>query len=182
VAILSDPDVSEPWAPVAEDRTWRYIIMHHSGTIHGSVESIDADHRQRTDDRGHPWLGIGYHFVIGNGDDMPDGEVVPTFRWRQQLAGAHAGETVHNAEGIGVCVIGDCQSTPPTPRQLESLKQLIGMLSERYQIPPSGVIGHSDVKATDCPGRYFPLTEVTAAAQFDADERREAASSRNRPR
>lgn len=162
---LAAPDDShEAWEPVAPDRAWRYIVLHHSGTKHGSVESIDAEHKQRTDDRGNPWLGIGYHFVIGNGDEMADGEVVPTFRWRQQLAGAHAGETEYNSAGIGVCVIGNCQIQPPSDRQLAALKELVGMLAARYQIPQSAVVGHSDLKATDCPGRYFPLEEVTRAA------------------
>ncbi len=163
-ALVDSPDSREAWEPVAPDRVWRYIVLHHSASDHGSVESIDAEHRKRTDDRGNPWLGIGYHFVIGNGDEMSDGEVVPTFRWRQQLAGAHAGETEYNAAGIGVCVIGDCESNPPSARQVTALKELVGMLAARYQISSNAVVGHSDVKATDCPGRYFPLEEVARAA------------------
>ena len=66
-------------------------MLHHSATADGDVASIDAVHRLKRDLKGNPWLGIGYHFVVGNGHKMADGEVQPTFRWLQQLAGAHAG-------------------------------------------------------------------------------------------
>ena len=164
---IAEPDKSataeDSWPPVAPARDWRYIVLHHSGTEGGSIESIDAAHRQRTDESGQPWLGIGYHFVVGNGEEMTDGEIAPTFRWRQQLAGAHAGNTDYNAAGIGVCVIGDCDAAPPSPRQTESLKRLVSTLASRYQIPQSAIVPHSDLKPTNCPGRYFPLKEIAAA-------------------
>lgn len=179
--LLAASDASESWEPVAEDRGWRYIVLHHSGSDHGSVESIDAEHRQRTDSGGRNWLGIGYHFVIGNGDDMPDGEIVPTFRWRQQLAGAHAGQSDFNATGIGICVIGDCDARPPTSRQLESLKRLVAVLSMRYHIPPAAIVGHGDIKATDCPGRYFPLAEIASPNSVSGD-RSKPVFPQNEPR
>ena len=154
----------DDWQPLAPPRDWRYIVLHHSGTEGGSVESIDANHRRRTDESGQPWLGIGYHFVVGNGEEMTDGEIEPTFRWRQQLAGAHAGNSEFNAAGIGVCVIGDCDAAPPSDRQVASLKRLVSDLSTRYRIPHSAIVPHSELKATNCPGRYFPLNEISAAA------------------
>jgi len=154
----------DSWKPFAPPRDWRYIVLHHSGTEGGSVESIDAVHRQRTDERGQPWLGIGYHFVVGNGEEMTDGEIATTFRWHEQLPGAHAGDSAHNARGIGVCVIGDCDAAPPTERQTAALKRLVATLAERYQISPAAIVPHSDLKATACPGRHFPLAEVAAAA------------------
>jgi hypothetical protein len=150
------------WLPTAPTRDWRYIVLHHSGTQQGSVESIDADHRQRTDQNGQSWLGIGYHFVVGNGQQMPDGEITATFRWDQQLTGAHAGASQYNTAGIGICVIGDCDTSPPTDEQLKSLKKLVSVLSARYDIPKSALVPHSEVKPTSCPGRYFPLDEIAA--------------------
>lgn len=166
----------ETWQPDAPTGDWRYIVLHHSGAVRGSVESIDAEHRRRTDKAGNSWLGIGYHFVVGNGSDMPDGEIVPTFRWEQQLAGAHAGDQTYNDAGIGICVIGDCESTPPTDRQLQSLRRLVAALASRYRIAPAGVIGHGDVKATKCPGKHFPLAEIAQAAVARCDPPVAAAS------
>lgn len=139
---------------------WQFIVLHHSGTVSGSVESIHNDHRERKDRYGNAWLGIGYHFVIGNGSGMPDGEIVPTFRWKQQIHGAHSGSSVHNSKGIGVCLIGNFQDKAPTQKQLKAVIALISELSQQHQISRSLIIGHNSVKPTACPGKNFPLHEV----------------------
>jgi hypothetical protein len=146
--------------PVVAPRRWKYIVVHHSATAEGSVESIDAAHRQRKDAAGKPWLGIGYHFVIGNGRGMADGLVEPTFRWREQLQGAHAGSRLYNEEGIGICVIGDFSDSAPTPRQIAATRQLISHLSQRYQISADRVLKHSDLQASECPGDRFPWEAI----------------------
>ena len=148
------------WSPESPERKWVYVVIHHSGTDSGSVESIHRAHRQRKDAQGNPWLGIGYHFVIGNGSGMNDGEVQSTFRWEQQIHGAHSGSQVHNANGIGICVIGNFEQDVPTKKQLQASEELISHLANRYHIPARLVIGHRDVKPTACPGKNFPLQDV----------------------
>lgn len=152
--------LDDGWEPPVESRPWRYILIHHTATLEGDVESIDTAHRRRTDDRGQPWLGIGYHFVIGNGHPMADGQVVATFRWTEQLHGAHAGNRLHNQEGIGVCLVGDFEQTSPTPRQMAAARLLVQSLVRRYGIPPENMLPHSQVAATECPGRLFPWGEL----------------------
>ncbi|MGD9722841.1 MAG: peptidoglycan recognition family protein [Pirellulales bacterium] len=149
-------------APPAEKRAWSSIVVHHSATSDGSVASIDAVHRQQKDQQGRPWLGIGYHFVIGNGRSMGDGEVQPTFRWRQQLAGAHAGTREYNDGGIGICLIGNFDETPPSPKQLAAARQLVARLAQQCDIATVKVVRHQDVQATACPGRLFPWNEFLA--------------------
>ena len=104
-----------------------------------------------------PWRGIGYHFVIGNGRGMPDGAVEPTFRWRRQLAGAHAGVRDYNARGVGVALIGDFTKADPTPAQLAAAKGLVARLRAEFDIPADRVVGHGDVKSTACPGDRLSL-------------------------
>lgn len=153
ICVGSDPAT---WIEhTAPSHSWQYVVLHHSAAEAGSVESIDADHRTRKDASGIPWRGIGYHFVIGNGHGMPDGQVRSTFRWRDQTSGAHAGEARYNAEGIGICLIGNFQSDRPTEKQLESLAQLLTQLQGEWQIPDDRVITHGQVKATACPGKQF---------------------------
>lgn len=141
-------------------RNWRYVVIHHSATAAGSVESIHDDHRRRTDRNGNNWLGIGYHFVIGNGAGMPDGQIQATFRWRQQIHGAHSGSTSHNLHGIGICLIGNFQQSPPGSEQQDALVRLVAALSDLCELPPESVIGHNAVRPTDCPGRFFPMQDV----------------------
>ena len=148
------------WQPEDKERRWIYVVIHHSATESGSVEAIHKEHSKRKDSAGNFWLGIGYHFVIGNGSGMPDGEIESTFRWKQQIHGAHSGSTVHNANGIGICLIGNFQQDAPTEKQLSAVSKLIRQLTVRYKIPGSLVIGHNTVKPTACPGRNFPLQDV----------------------
>jgi hypothetical protein len=146
------------WKPASHERAWTAIVIHHSATDEGNAAIIDKWHREN-----NGWNGIGYDFVIGNGTNSDDGEVEPTFRWRGQLTGAHAGGTPGNwanEEGIGICLIGDFNRTIPTARQMNSLKQLVRFLQQRYGIPKSRVFGHGSVPGghdTDCPGARFPM-------------------------
>ncbi len=158
-----DADGQAAWQPDVAASEWLYIVLHHSATESGSVESIHAEHRRRRDGAGNPWLGIGYHFVIGNGNGMADGEVAATFRWNEQIHGAHSGHAVFNGRGIGVCLIGNFDQSVPTERQLSAVKRLTRILANRHGISPDRVLGHSDVRATSCPGIQFPLDEVRRA-------------------
>lgn len=159
-------DLEDPQASLeAPPRAWHYIVLHHTATERGDVESIDAEHRRQIDREGKPWLGIGYHFVIGNGRSMPDGRIEPTFRWREQLHGAHAGDTEHNDLGIGICLVGNFEESAPTPLQVQACRQLVAVLAREYDIRPENVLAHSDVKATACPGRLFPLEQMVVAAR-----------------
>jgi hypothetical protein len=152
----------EAWEPPVASRNWKSIVLHHSATAQGDIPSIDAAHRRLKDRDGKPWLGIAYHFVIGNGQGMEDGEVQPTFRWQRQLQGAHAGNHLHNEYGIGICLIGDFNRQPPTAKQMAAVKKLVAALANRYGIGRSQVVRHLDIQSTECPGRLFPFAEVVA--------------------
>ena len=159
---LATPGQNRWTAGVAES-DWEYVVLHHSASESGSVQSIHEEHRRRKDAMGNSWLGIGYHFVIGNGQGMKDGAVEPTFRWEEQLHGAHSGDPLFNARGIGICLIGNFEKTPPSKAQLTAVKELVKTLAGRHQIVREKIIGHASVKATACPGKHFPLQDVRAA-------------------
>lgn len=155
--VLPPVTASNPWEPDAPARDWQYIVIHHTASEKGSVETIHEQHL------GKGWEGIGYHFLIGNGNGMPDGEIEPTFRWREQMHGAHAGVNEYNQQGIGICLVGNFEESHPTPAQLAEVKRLVGILKTAYDIGSDRVIGHQEVKATACPGKHFPLADVAYA-------------------
>jgi len=148
------------WPVTVAERDWRYLVIHHSATSGGSVEAIHREHRQRQDASGRPWLGIAYHFVIGNGSGMGDGETQSTFRWNQQLHGAHSGSIRYNGTGIGICVIGNFEQQSPSDAQTDAVARLVSQLAHRYDIPADRIIGHRQIRATACPGRHFPLEQI----------------------
>jgi N-acetylmuramoyl-L-alanine amidase len=135
-------------------RQWRYIVIHHSASEAGSEAAFDAAHKALG------WRGVGYDFVIGNGNGSPDGLVEVTFRWEQQQDGAHAGVAEFNKHGIGICLVGNFDRSYPTARQMEALVGLINFLQERCRIPTANIMGHRHVKPTRCPGANFPWYEL----------------------
>ena len=136
---------------VSIGRSWDYIVIHHSGTSEGSEAAFDRHHREK---RG--WLGVGYHFVIGNGRGSPDGAIEVTFRWEKQIHGAHAGVDKYNQHGIGICLVGNFDQSYPSHKQMASLAALVNYLQRRCSIPTSHILMHRQVKATSCPGKNFP--------------------------
>ena len=155
------------WQPSVAESSWEFLVLHHSATLSGSVASIDSEHKTRRDSAGNAWLGIGYHFVIGNGNGMPDGKVQATFRWEQQIHGAHSGHALFNSKGIGICLIGNFEDAPPSRKQLSALRLLVKQLGERYQISSQQVMSHADIRPTSCPGRFFPMAEINKLLEDD---------------
>ncbi len=122
-----DYTIARSWYPPKHlEKGWKGIIIHHSLTKQGNAAVFNNYHKN-----GHKWKGIGYDFVIGNGNGSGDGQVEVTFRWREQIAGAHCGGTPNNwanIDGIGICLVGDFSKTVPTNRQMQSLVKLIRFL------------------------------------------------------
>jgi hypothetical protein len=161
-------NVPRSWLPLQQTRRrWTAVVVHHSGTKTGNLAKFDKWHRES-----RHWEGVGYHFVIGNGTDSGDGEVEVTFRWRNQMTGAHCGGTPGNwanREAVGICLVGNFNHTLPTPRQMGSLVKLIRFLNRYYGIPNSRIYNHSSTpgaKVTDCPGKRFPMARLTQMIGF----------------
>jgi len=132
---------------------WQGIVIHHSGALHGSASSLAAEHAsQRV-------AGLGYHFVIGNGDGAENGELHVGYRWLDQLPGAHVGgpdQTRFNERYIGICLIGDGDRRPFSDAQLRRLTRLVAALASELELPPESIVLHRDVAASASPGRLFP--------------------------
>ena len=138
-------------------RTWKGILVHHSATEAGNMALLDKHHKEA-----NGWLGIGYDFLIDNGTGAADGLVETTFRWKQQIQGAHAGPGLHeyNDHWIGVCLVGNFNDGRPTRAQMKSLVRLVRFLQEYCGIPEENIRVHRDIRDTECPGRKFPLQEL----------------------
>jgi len=157
--------------PEKADRPWKYIVLHQSATEAGNYDEIDAEHRRILG-----FDGCGYHFIIGNGNGSGDGQIEVAQRWVNQKHGVHC-QNARKAEideyGIGICLIGDFEKAPPTPRQIAAARSLVAYLSQRYRIEDDRIETHAHLAATPtvCPGGLFPNASVFRSnGGYDQDE------------
>jgi len=143
---------------------WNGIVVHHSAGNYGTLDLLRRVHRQRQ--ARDPIDMIPYHFVIGNGNGIPMGQVEPTRRWTYKLWGAHLSSrnTARNVMSIGVCLIGNFENGPPPQGQFRSLVRHCKTLMGQYNIAASAVTVHGRVpgERTLCPGRHFPYDRLMA--------------------
>lgn len=145
------PSVAIPLYPSTGH--WKYIVIHHTATKDGNLDTIDTIHKHRG------FGELGYHFIIDNGTKgRADGEIEIGNRWYEQKDGAHAKASNYNHKSIGVSLIGNFSEDKVSDRQLESLAYLVNVLRQHYHIPKWRVVRHRDVPgaATECPGNFFP--------------------------
>ena len=124
----------------------RRIIVHHSSSDTGSARQFHDWHLARG------WAGVGYHYVIGNGDGAGDGEI--QIGRLALYQGAHC--RGHNDDSIGICLVGSFVSRYPSEAQMKALIELLATLCHIYKLDPlSGlhISGHKDWNDTDCPGK-----------------------------
>jgi hypothetical protein len=145
--------------PVASGR-WKAIVIHDSGELVGSPRTLD----ERATSMG--LKGLGYHFVVGNGSGMSDGQVFVAQRWMGQSSGAHtAGEQGEwfNQHAIGICMVGDGNRERFTTSQTSATIELVRTLCGKLGIPADRVYLHSQLAPTTSPGKFFPEAQLRAA-------------------
>jgi N-acetylmuramoyl-L-alanine amidase len=155
----------ESWYPAgrAISPRWKSIVIHHSATSTGGAASFDKGHRSKG------WDELGYHFVIGNGTDTPDGAIEVGPRWHKQKHGAHCKtpSNFYNEHGIGICLVGDFTKTQPTRSQMASLERLLRFLCYSCNLAPDRITTHGAVSGkTQCPGHRFSLAPIKRALSY----------------
>ncbi len=143
--------ITEPPAGLDHDR-WKRIVIHHSRTRHGDAAQLARTHQSMG------LAGLGYHFVVGNGRGMADGELHVAERWLRQQPGAHVAgpdSLAYNRDSIGVCLVGDGRLEAFGRGQMDRLVAAVSTLARELDIPISEVHLHEDVTGVDDPGPYF---------------------------
>jgi len=168
--------IEPDWIPaggIKRDK-WDVIVVHHSAAPTATPKGMDNYHRNE-----RKWKnGLGYHFVIGNGVNTPDGRIYVGSRWKRQITGAHCKaksgryfgvrrpNNFFNAHGVGICLIGHYDHSRPSKKQLAALERLVAFLCDHARINPSNIYGHGEVThKTACPGKYLAreLAQVRAS-------------------
>lgn len=143
-----------------DKQRWTSIVIYHSGSPSATPQRLEAEARAKNLD------GMGYHFVIGNGNgSFGDGEIHIGNRWLNQKAGAHAAgpkAEQFNRTAIGICLVGQGDRQPFTANQLRYLTMLVDALAQELNIPKERIFLHSDIAPTSDPGRFFPAEAFKA--------------------
>ena len=164
-AMMSTSEVSsmdfltQTKAPIKQGR-WKAIVIHESGEPVGSQASLEEKARANN------LRGIGYHFVVGNGNGMGDGEVYVSNRWLEQRVGAHCGGSrgdEMNREAIGICMVGQGDYRKFTNAQLKQLVRLVDSIQREFDIPAEQVYLYRDIANASSPGKLFPAVEFRRA-------------------
>jgi len=123
----------------------KYLVLHHAGKEECSVQEIHRWHLART------WAGIGYNFYV-----RKNGTIYKGRDW--EYAGAHT--SICNSLSIGICFEGNYEKEQfmPVP-QLQAGAYLIADALSRYPSIDT-ICRHSDARATECPGKYFPFKRM----------------------
>ncbi|GJQ28648.1 MAG: hypothetical protein HBSAPP03_05320 [Phycisphaerae bacterium] len=151
-AVLDTPE------PIVKGR-WQAIVIHDTGASSATPESLDQQARAVG------LRGLGFHFVIGNGNGLGDGQIHAGQRWLSQVNGAHAaGKQAEwfNRNAIGICLVGNGDRRTFTENQIERVTQLVDVLMRECGIPADRVYLHRDIADTPSPGRFFPQAQVRA--------------------
>ena len=137
---------------------WKGIVIHHSATTVGSAKALDNFHRNQRKMQN----GLAYHFVIGNGKGMGDGEIHIGNRWKKQLDGGHLKKEEWNKIYIGICLIGNFQTQRPSSKQMNALEGLSRHLMRRCGLSSSKVTTHKlqHKNHTVCPGKNFSISSL----------------------
>lgn len=159
------PDKSKGWdeypknAPLPLTR----IIVHHTADpLEQTVKELESKELKAG------YADMPYHFVITKDGKLYEGRPM-------DVVGAHAGEFKNNKDikkdpdygSIGIVLTGDFESRiengwspdKPTHAQLESLQRLLNHLVWKYQLSPTSIVKHSEVKRDGkpkvCPGEHL---------------------------
>jgi hypothetical protein len=147
------PESDPVFASIGKASNWSSIVIHHLGQPAGDLESIERDHRNAG------LSGLGFHFLIGNGNGLGDGDVQMGYRWLTQVGAA---KPIDIASGnwndgiISICLIGNGNRRQFTEQQTVHLSHLVQRLQKELSIPSSHVyLGRELGSENDSPGDFF---------------------------
>ena len=127
------------------------LVMHHMAHPTWTFEQVHAFHQGPR--RG--WHGIGYNYWVAF-----DGTI---YEGRGENIGAHA-HAEWNPITYGIGFQGDFDANNNmTDAQVRSGAWICKKLMKQHGLSVDDIVGHKDVNATACPGRYFRMADLKAA-------------------
>lgn len=131
---------------------WKRILIHHSATRGRGLAAWESIRRYHVQERG--WQDIGYHYGVG----VDRGDPLLLFGRSVDTQGAHC--PGQNRSALGVCFLGDFTKRGPEDAVLEFGADFLASLCRRFLLPADAIHPHRAFRATECPGRAFPMDEL----------------------
>lgn len=134
------------------------IIIHHTATPNDPDQdpaaTVRAVYYYHAVTRG--WGDIGYNYLIDRFGNIYEGR-----KGGEGVVGGH--DYGFNEGSVGISLIGEFQSEPPTETMMNALARLVAWMCDRYGINPTdrnifrdldlpNIAGHRETKSTTCPG------------------------------
>lgn len=137
---LTVPNLPEP----------KYLVIHHGGG-NMTFEQVDIYHRRKWGFKSSLGFYAGYHYFI------EDGKVYQARRDNEEAAHCVEKGNPHywNKNSIGIGVKGNTELSDITSEDKIALEGLVVRLMGKYSIGKSHLLGHRDISATLCPGKYL---------------------------
>jgi hypothetical protein len=157
--------------PVGEGKKHKieFITIHHTGTnqradILTTTKMRNLQAFSQRDDKlasgklKPAWFDIPYHFYIAANGQIAEG---------RDLKYAGDTNTEYDPTGHALVVLeGSFDKEQPTSGQVDSLKQIVTWLAQKYKVPAANIKGHNDYAKTACPGENLKklLPEIRTAS------------------
>jgi hypothetical protein len=119
----------EPQSP----NRWNRIEIYYSGTSTGNIQQLTS-----RDGLSNP-KDANFHFCLCNGSGGPDGQILPTEKWRKQWAAIPGRGWYGNGQTIRICIVADGKTTRMTDNQVKRIQVLVEALCKRFSIRPQAI-------------------------------------------
>ncbi len=152
------------------------IIVHHTGTPNEVTDYAGLCRGILSNETSGEYIDIAYNWLIDPNGRIYEGRWAGDYRPGAGHTGERSGANVrgahaiyHNANTIGIALMGTYDTIDPSPAMLNSLVTLLAWKCARWGIDPLArgafhasnganenlfnICGHRDTSATDCPGQ-----------------------------
>lgn len=138
-----------------QPHTLQHITIHHTASPQKEGISIEkklqnlqnfsqSKSRLASGESKPAWPDIPYHYYIAIDGQIAEGRDIE-----------YVGDTNTDYDPTGHALIvleGNFEKEQPSPKQLESLNELVAWLSANFEIPIAEIKAHNDYASTACPG------------------------------
>ena len=130
---LTSPERAAGGISIPDSHSWRQIHIEYSTTAASNIEQLAAANGlQKPED-------LDFHFVVFNGFDGIDGEIIATEKWSTQRPAASTSGNGKHSQAIEIRVIPSAIECRPTDCQVKRTAELVESLARKCDITTNNI-------------------------------------------